>query len=485
MATRIDINWYSKEKTEFQISTIEQLMGLSSIVSAIEDGVIPHDTFRDKTIYLLNDIDMSEIGDEWKPIGTKEQLFEGTFDGNKHRLFGLRTSLSVATNGIFGVTAETACIRNLVVKAEYYEAQIIGGIVALNGGNITGCKFYGTAIGYHAVGGLVGMNTGIITRSSNAGNIVSKNQDAGGLVGVNQNDIGDISDSYNMGTVSGINSVGGIAGHNSGTQIKNCFNKGEITTLDGYTNSECIGGIAGYNNAGCPIKSCFNTATIKGGKYTGGIVGKNLGTLNGCVNEGEITGTKSVGGTVGGNFNGQLETNRNKGVVKGKQQVGGITGESQGGFIQNCINSCSISSTQGVVGGIVGFTKWGQIISSSNDGEIECKKDQKVGGVIGEISYGKVGNCSNTGDVSGSIRVGGIIGSCINRSTVENCSNTGSVEGTNVVGGLMGYACGDLRDSYNTGTVYGYESFSNIVGYTESGSIKDCYSTGRMVNCSE
>ena len=331
LATQININWYNNERTVFEISDIQQLMGLSSIVNS-EGGVIPHDTFKDKTIKLKNDIDMSDIGDEWQPIGTKEKPFEGTFDGNKHKLFGLNTSNSVAINGIFGVTAEGSSIHDLIVKAEYYEAQVIGGIVALNSGSITSCKFYGTAIGYHAVGGLVGMNTGVITRSSNHGNIVSKNQDAGGIAGVNENDIGDLSDSYNTGTISGVNCVGGIAGHNSGTQIKNCFNKGEVVTFDGYVNSECIGGIAGYNNAGCPIKNCFNTATINGGKYTGGLVGKNLGTLNGCFNEGDINGSKSTGGIVGGNFNGQFETCRNKGNVKGKSQIGGITGESQGGL---------------------------------------------------------------------------------------------------------------------------------------------------------
>ena len=480
---RIDISWYQPKKSVLSISSVEQLMGLASIVTSNGD-VIPYDSFLGKTIVLTSDIDLSSIGDEWRAIGSRERPFEGTFDGSKFKLEGLKTSNALAYNGIFGATTENACIHDLIVKAEFYEAQTIGGIIAINGGNITSCKFYGTAMGYHAVGGLVGMNTGVILRSSNHANIVSKNQYAGGLVGVNQNDIGEISDSYNIGKVSGINCVGGITGHNSGTQIKNCFNKGEVVTFEGYANSECFGGITGYNNAGCPIKNCFNSATIKGGKFTGGLVGKNLGVLEGCFNEGNIQGAKSVGGISGGNFNGQFETCRNKGTVAGKSMVGGISGESQGGFIHNCINSTSVDGEQGLVGGILGYSKWGQVTNSSNDGVIRSLNDEKCGGILGEISFGKVRNCSNTGAIVGSAKVGGIVGSCVNRSTIDSCSNTGDIRGNSIVGGLMGYAYGDIKDSYNTGTVYGFDSFSNIVALNESGSIKDCYSTGRMVNIS-
>ena len=148
----------------------------------------------------------------------------------------------------------------------------------------------------------------------------------------------------------------------------------------------------------------------------------------------------------------------------------------------DCINSSSVESSLGLVGGIVGSSKWGQILNSSNDGTVKCDKDERVGGIVGEISYGKLNNCSNTGSILGSSKVGGVVGSCINRSTVDSCSNTGDIRGNTLVGGLLGYAYGDIKDSYNTGIIYGYEKFSNIVGYNESGSIKDCYSTGKMVN---
>ena len=481
---KIDINWYRPDCSDFKISTAEQLLALSSIVAS-NGGVVPHDTFAGKTIELVSDIDLSSIGNEWQAIGTNDFPFDGTFIGNKHTISGLKVGNNVSNNGIFGFASIDAQIKNLTVKAEFYESQTAGGIVAVNSGNITGCRFYGTIIGYYSIGGIVGVNNGVISRCANYANVVSKNQYAGGIVGVNKNDIGEISDSYNNGTISGVNCVGGITGHNSGTQIKNCFNRGEISAFSGYSNAECIGGVSGYNAEGCPIKNCYSRADIRGGKFTGGIVGKNLGTLTGCFNKGVVVGTVSVGGITGVNYNGQLETCRNGGNVSGKAQIGGISGENQGGFIQNCNNSGAVDGSSGLIGGLVGVGKWGQINSSSNDGVVRNQGDEKVGGIIGEIKYGNIKNCTNTGAVVGIQKVGGIAGSSINRSSITDSSNTGEIRGNSLVGGLVGYAYGDTKDSYNTGTVYGFETFSNLVGFVASGATTDCYSTGKIVNINE
>ena len=481
MKLKIDISWYKTDCSQFQIGNIAQLLGLSSIVAS-NGGVVPHDSFGGKTIELTNDIDMTQVGDEWIPIGTADYPFDGIFIGNKKKLSGLKTHSNIANSGIFGFTSIDAQIKNLIVKAEFYEAQTIGGIVAVNVGNINGCKFYGTIMGYNAVGGITGKNNGIISRCANYGNISSKNQYAGGIVGVNCNDIGEITDSYNNGAISGVSCVGGITGHNSGSQIKNCFNRGEVSAFSGYINAECIGGISGYNAEGCPIKNCHSLSTVKGGKFTGGILGKNLGTLNGCYNMGNVSGTTSISGIAGVNYNGQIENCRTSGNISGKSQIGGIAGENQGGIIQNCNNSGSISGTYGLVGGIAGTAKWGQINSSSNDGVVHNQNDEKVGGIIGEIKYGIIRCCANTGAVAGINKVGGVAGSSINRSMITDCSNIGEIQGNALVGGIAGYVYGDVKDSYNTGTVYGFETFSNLVGFSDSGSITDCYSTGKMVN---
>ena len=72
-----DTSWYVGHEvdSEYHITTAEQLAGLAQLVN----GNI---LFKDKTIYLDNDLDLS--GHQWISIGNGSnfsQYFGGTFDG--------------------------------------------------------------------------------------------------------------------------------------------------------------------------------------------------------------------------------------------------------------------------------------------------------------------------------------------------------------------------------------------------------------------
>ncbi len=70
------------EMTEIRrISTAKELQTLAKEVN---EG----NTFNGWTIILMNDINLTEI-EEWTPIGTKKHLFEGTFEGNYHKIDGI------------------------------------------------------------------------------------------------------------------------------------------------------------------------------------------------------------------------------------------------------------------------------------------------------------------------------------------------------------------------------------------------------------
>lgn len=483
----IDISWYKNGISTFTLTTIEQLSGLSSIVSAKKGGVLPSDNFRGKTINLGGNIDMSTIGNNWLPIGTREQPFEGTFDGKGCKLFGLSTNSHVECMGIFGATSTFATIQNLTVDASFVEAKMIGGIVVVNAGNIQKCKFCGYIQGYSSCGGIAATSTGILNQVANKGTIIAKQKYCGGIVGVNQNDVGEIVNSYNFGKIMGIFHVGGIAGYNKGIEIKNCFNKGIVTVIEGYINAECIGGIVGYNAPGCPIKNCYNGADITCGNMGGGIVGHNNGIIEVCANSGNITGTSKIGGIVGLNSNGRMETDKNKGTVTGKSCIGGIVGENSTGTIKNCTNDSrgQISAENGQAGGIVGNSRWGRLESCDNNGVIRATDGDNVGGIVGEITFGAINSCSNTGAVWGTKNVGGIVGISTERSAIENCSNHADVQANTVVGGIGGYIYGDLKDSYNTCNVYGMPSELDkvglIVGQSVSGSVQYCWSSGKII----
>ena len=79
-----DTSWYisNKSGTEYHITTAEQLAGLAQLVNDKTSS----ETFKDKTIFLDNDLDLS--GHQWNPIGVGSNFvnyFAGTFDGKDNK----------------------------------------------------------------------------------------------------------------------------------------------------------------------------------------------------------------------------------------------------------------------------------------------------------------------------------------------------------------------------------------------------------------
>ena len=117
---------------------------------------------------------------------------------------------------------------------------------------------------------------------------------------------------------------------------------------------------------------------------------------------------------------------------------------------------------------------------------------QNVGGVVGEAGYNTtITNCYNTGAVTGSSRVGGVVGEAL-KTTITNCYNTGNVTSTatsfSYVGGVVGMTSGNITitNCYNTGSVNGSSSVGGVVGEAfGSGAtitITNCYNTGNVTS---
>lgn len=49
-----------------------------------------------------------------------------------------------------------------------------------------------------------------------------------------------------------------------------------------------MGGIAGQNEASGSIRSCTVSGSIRGEHYTGGIAGKNAGSISSCTNRASV-----------------------------------------------------------------------------------------------------------------------------------------------------------------------------------------------------
>ena len=288
--------------------TLDSAEGMTNLINlAKKNGNENGKTFEGKTITLEADVELSS-GQNF------ETEFLGTFDGNGKKISGMSgvASLFMQVGSESNFDAE---IKNLTVAGEATTA----GIAKKLYGTISDCVNEVNVTnngGYIEVGGicyLMGYNdtkqlTSVIKGCINKGNITSTQGYVAGICAM-INKGGLIENCINEGKITATEShsyIGGIAGCSAGCSIINCINKGEIDS-DG-TN---VGGITGKCNDYGPkadIVNCYNTGTIKGRSFIGGIVGEvglsatsDYGAnIRNCYNKGEIIATSSdFGGIIG------------------------------------------------------------------------------------------------------------------------------------------------------------------------------------------
>ena len=208
----------------------------------------------------------SENAREWTPIGNRNNVFYGNFDGNNHTISGLYYNSGTECVGLFGLLYY-GTVKNLGVINSYFKGgNYVGAIAGSNCGDIYNCYSTSEVVGVGNVGGI-------------AGDI----------------NMGSISDSYNAGKVHGGYQVGGITGYNNGKGIFNCYNLGDVS---GESN---VCGISG--NSGSDISNCFNAGNISGENNVAGIVpGAYHGNYTNCYNVGTISGDSAVSAVVGATY---------------------------------------------------------------------------------------------------------------------------------------------------------------------------------------
>ena len=257
--------------------TITYIYDAADLV-AFRNAVNAGNSYAGKTVYLMDDIDLSTVCSStlgsWSPIST----FSGTFNGNYHVISNLYINTSSSMwSGLFSSVSTTGTVQNLIMQnAIVYSTYYIGGAGAS-----------GTAA-------IVGNNSGKVINCGVSGKV----------------------DARQTTSVSGdrIVIIGGIVGNNNGT-IQNCYNKAAISGLthtSNNVNNTRAGGIAGACSAG-QVTNCYNTGTITitGARfYVGGIVGCFHGTnhvIRNCYNSATVTingsssAKKKAGGIVGVN----------------------------------------------------------------------------------------------------------------------------------------------------------------------------------------
>lgn len=297
-------------------------------------------------------------------IGKNEVAITGTAEQSVGIVnSGTVIALAGGAGGIIG--ENSADITHVIMKNEgevhgsasadgSKEENGTGGIIGVNaiGATITYSSLMnrvnGNVSGVANVGGIIGINHGIITGGRddnknyykyqiyNNGTIQAGSYDAtngtitatavpkeniGGLLG---NNSGTLTAGYNTGVVKAGQSsnVGGIAGTNSGT-LDQVFNsvvtvtKTETgaTDADGrrlynytYTDGGAIsgasnvGGIVGSNTAGGQLSNAYSTTAVAGNSNVANIVGSNAGQVSNIYGYAANGNTNVNGGTVNNSY---------------------------------------------------------------------------------------------------------------------------------------------------------------------------------------
>ena len=285
-----DTSWYDENETEFHLQTAEQLAGMAKLVN--DDTAY----FKDKTVYLDNDLDLS--GHEWSSIGdganTDVGSFQGVFDGQSHVIYNLYShegtqsenqSNNLYRNGLFGsiynATVKNLGIENADIVIPMKDGSTYGkGILVdwmthstINNcyttGSITGGSYVEKYIG--GIAGFLNGNNSISQCYSTAA--ITGNYDGeyyeeqegglepmdcwdslGGIVGASYTGQVTISDCWFGGEIV-VNSiqapVGGIIGYGKGVSMVNCLVATKEIGNDGLENTYWLGYVVDVSAENC------------------------------------------------------------------------------------------------------------------------------------------------------------------------------------------------------------------------------------------
>ena len=529
------------ENSPWEISSLSDL-------TVLRDRVNAGKSYNGKYFIMTNDIVLTS--DNWEPIGNHNYItdqnfvyaayydFAGHFNGNGHKITGLKITGSGNYKGLFGRV--TGTLYRLTVEGSVSGGSYVGGIAGSDAGTIELCEFNGSVTGSgentggitgcleHSseyvvgasntriencmsrasvsgsknTGGIAGSKDGTIKNCTHIGNITGSGENTGGIAGLDQ--AGLIEGCLNSGeetvdsqtqtySINGGKNTGGIAGNSTGA-IENCTNAAAIAA-----DKEYIGGIAG--RAGISIRGCRNTGNVSSGpnNYTGGIVGhisKNddnttyivneFGVFS-CTNEGSINGKVNTGGIAGKAETCAVTDCVNNGKVNsnGNQRCGGIVGEAVSAVsISDCTNNGEVNGREnlgGIAGDAYGDFAITNCVNSGNLIRTQNKEGYNQGGIAGRTrNKCKVTDCTNLGDVGGHLKSGGIVGSVESAGDIDNCINTGKVTGLSYVGGIEGDrgGSGTTRNCTNKGEITAVKACAGGITGKSDGNIESCINEG-------
>ena len=499
----------------YQISTAAQCEAFAQDVNS---GLIPNNC----SAVLTQDIDLSSIN-AWTAIGTDGKKFFGTFDGQGHRIKGMKLDGSKKEQGFFGVAGAGATIKNLIMDASCNIVSTGGACLAA----FVGCCNNNGTITFENCGN----EAAVVGKQQNNAGFLGCNYGATQIVFNNCYNIGEVTEgeTWARGTKTINNSYQTVGSDNGVVKVtaeqvasgELCFKlNGDQNTIawyqklgeDQYPIPFAKEGAQVYQNATylCPNKiegtatySNSSESTIPDHTYTNGfceycdkadvnylpLVGSayeidnmyKLHWFSCIVKDGNVEANANLTADI------EMESDNQYGYTPiGTTEhpyVGFFNG--QGHSVTLRINNPGYDY-QGLFGVVTDGARIEKVVVK---GFVTGKA--YVGGIVGGTNGGSsnakqtnIWYCGNEATITANGNNGaGIIGVNMNSQAsiiVTSCYNTGNVTSANEGGAISGWLGGgwsSVRNCYNSGIIKNGENASKAFGRNSGCFFSNCYYT--------
>jgi hypothetical protein len=303
---------------------------------------------------LAEDIDLNN--EYWTPIGTSDNLFSGTLDGNGKTIYNLATGGDNAA--LIAYADQGAAITNLTLENVTIDSTKYAAGVVCNGETgvtIDNVRVSGTINATSYAAGICHNADGVTITNCQNDATVTANRAAGiasWITGANTV----IDNVVNNGDITGNWGAAGIANRMEGA-ISNAANNGNISS----TSAEPASGVVCILLGACNFEYCYNYGDVRSMKENpnasaAGILGQTPGakaTFAYCANFGDITAEHSYAAGIAYSLYGTVTANYcyNNGAVSGARGAGGIAPKAQygsGDKANYCLNGGVITSSNGI-----------------------------------------------------------------------------------------------------------------------------------------
>ena len=476
------------------------------------------ETFRGKTVLLMNNIDIS--AHYFRPIGSTDHRFAGTFNGQNYEITGLSIIAQTNDEGLLAYTDTMGSIINLgIINPKLSNGSYLGPFVGHNDGKIENCYTKGGTIsGNYCVGGIAGYNSGIISNCYSQTKVYG-NDKCGGIVGESMW-MGTVSNCYNTGEIEG-HDAAGIAGDNGGN-VSYCYSISKIVSHMKF------GGIASINEG--TVSNCYSISSLVLLQGNGGnlIAPGNVTNSHGnsfSINNDGVKTISSYYNMSGSDSLTKLGFNTSNWVSTADNYSGSeykVYFPQLKAFATNGTATMKEDSKKSVEYALnnVNWLNIHQLPTSLKlvDGKYEIWNQRDLAYFATKVNDGTFSSSSNKFILMADIRLSALVFPSIgsemrqfngtfdgNNHIIRDLRNEGSsndfqglfryigtsgkvmnlglagstITGKDHVGGIAGQNNGSISNCYSASTVTGSNRVGGIVG-TNNGTVEICYNTGTI-----